>query len=102
MLPAPGVLVVESDAQTAAMARRCLERAGFSVEVSTSAPQALGWLERSWPELVVLNPRLPGGERLSFQRLRACSDVPVVMISPLADDQERRWGLQTRCRRPRC
>ncbi len=90
----PRVLVVESDARTAAMARRCLERAGFSVEVSTSAPQALGWLERSWPELVVLNPRLPGGEHLSFKRLRACSDVPVVMINPLADDEERTWGLQ--------
>ncbi len=36
----------------------------------------------------------PRGERLSFQRLRACSDVPVVMISPLADDQERTWGLR--------
>ncbi len=56
MLPAPRVLVVESDVQTAAMARRCLERAGFSVEVGTSAPQALGGLERSWPELVVLDP----------------------------------------------
>ncbi|MGI9033549.1 MAG: response regulator transcription factor [Acidimicrobiales bacterium] len=88
------VLVVESDAQTAAMARCCLERAGFSVEVSTSGPQALGWLERSWPELVVLDPRLPGEEHLSFQRLRACSDVPVVMISPLADNHERTWGLQ--------
>lgn len=42
----------------------------------------------------MLDPRLPGGARFSFQRLRACSDVPVVMISPLADDQERTWGLQ--------
>jgi len=90
----PRVLVVESDAQTAAMARRALERGGFSVEVSTSAHQALGWLERSWPELVVLDPRLPGGEHLSFERLRACSDVPVVMISPLADNYERTWDLQ--------
>lgn len=90
----PRVLVVESDAQTACMARRCLERAGFSVEVSTGGPQALRWLERSWPELVVLDPRLPGEERLSFERLRACSDVPVVMISPLADEHERTWGLQ--------
>lgn len=92
--PADRVLVVESDASTATMARRGLERGGFCVEVSTSARQALDWLKRSWPELVVLNPRLPGGEHLSFERLRACSDVPVVMIGPLADNYERTWGLQ--------
>ncbi len=52
---APRLLVVESDAQTAAMAHRCLARAGFSVEVSTCVTQAMVWVERSWPDLVVLD-----------------------------------------------
>ena len=91
---APRLLVVESDAQTVAMARRCLVRAGFSVEVSTCTTQAMAWVEGSWPDLVVLDPRLPGDDGLAFQRLRACSDVPVVMISPRGDDEhERSWGL---------
>ena len=90
---APRLLVVESDAQTAAMARRCLARAGYSVEVSTCMTQAMAWVGRSWPDLVVLDPRLPGEDGLSFQRLRACSDVPVVMISPRGDEHERSWGL---------
>lgn len=90
----PRVLVVESDTQTAAMARRCLERAGYTVEVTTSASQTLRWLQTWPPDLVVLDPRLPGEQRLSFERLRTCTDVPVVMISPLADEHERTWGLQ--------
>jgi DNA-binding response OmpR family regulator len=51
------------------------------------------WVERSWPDLVVLDPRLPGDDGFAFQRLRACSDVPVVMISPRGDEHERTWGL---------
>ena len=43
---APRLLVIESDTQTAAMAHRCLTRAGFSVEVSTCVTQALAWVER--------------------------------------------------------
>lgn len=90
----PQVLVVEGDAQTATMVRRSLERAGFAVEVSTCGTHALRWLKTSGPDLVVLNPRLPGEETLSLRRLRACTDAPVVMISPLADKHERTWGLQ--------
>ncbi len=90
---APRLLVVESDAQIAAMAHRCLARAGFSVEVCSCIAQAMVWVERSWPDLVVLDPRLPGDDGFAFQRLRDCSDVPVVMISPRGDEHERTWGL---------
>lgn len=94
--PAAGrrLLVVESEAQTATMAYRCLDRAGFSVKVSSCVTQALVWIERSWPDLVVLNPRIPGDDGSALQRLRACSDVPVVMISPRGDEHERTRGLE--------
>ncbi len=88
------VLVIESDGPTAQMARRCLTRAGFAVEVSPSAVQAMDWIESSWADLVVLDPRLPGDDGLAFQRLKACSDVPVVMMSPRGDEHERTWGLR--------
>ncbi len=90
----PRVLVVEDDFHTAGVIRRCLVRAGFAVELSTSGLEALRWVEAAWPDLVVLNPRLPGDGGTAFQRLRACADVPVVMVSPLADEHERTWGLQ--------
>lgn len=88
------ILVVESDGPTAHMVHRCLTRAGFAVEVSTSAVQAMAWVEAAWADLVVLDPRLPGDDDSAFPRLRACSDVPVVMISPRGDEHERTWGLR--------
>ncbi|MDQ4038517.1 MAG: response regulator transcription factor [Actinomycetota bacterium] len=75
------------------MASRCLVRAGFAVEVSPCMTAAVAAVRTSWPDLVVLNPGLPGDDGLAFQRLRACSDVPVVMINPRGDEHERCWGL---------
>ena len=86
--------MVESDAETSAMAHGCLRRAGFAVQVSGSHDQAMSWVDRSWPDLVVLNANLPGENGLAFPRLRACIAVPVVMISPRGDEHERAWSLQ--------
>lgn len=91
---APRVLVAQSDATTAAMARRCLLRGGFSVEVSTTLAQVMVWVEKSWPDLVVLDPHLPADGTTAFQRVRAAAQVPVVMISPRGDAHERAWGLK--------
>ncbi len=90
----PRVLVAGSDGPTATMARRCLLRAGFSVEVSTTLAEAMIWVEASWPDLVVLDPHLPVAEGTAFQQLRMCAEVPVVMISPRGDAHERAWGLK--------
>jgi len=54
----------------------------------------MSWVDRSWPDLVVLDARLPGEEGMALLRLLACTDVPVVMISPMGDEHERAWGLQ--------
>jgi len=90
----PRVLVAASDGPVAAMAQRSLVRAGLAVEVSTSMVQAMVWVEACWPDLVVLDPHLPVEGATAFQRLRAGTDVPVVMISPRGDAHERAWGLQ--------
>jgi len=88
------VLVAESDGPTAVMARQCLLRAGFAVEMSSSVAGAMGWIEMSWPDLVVLNPHLPAEGTTAFQRVRAATEVPVVLISPRGDAHERAWGLK--------
>jgi len=88
------VLVAESDGPTAAMARRCLLRAGFAVQTSTSVAGAMGWIESSWPDLVVLDPHLPAEGTTAFQRVRSATKVPIVMISPRGDAHERAWGLK--------
>jgi len=91
---APRVLVAGSDGPTAAMVRRSLLRAGFSVEVGTTMAEAMVWVETSWPDLVVLDPHLPVDGGTALQRVRECAEVPVVMISPRGDAHERAWGLK--------
>jgi len=88
------VLVAESDGPTASMARQCLLRAGFAVEITTTVAGAMGWIESSWPDLVVLDPHLPSEGPAAFQRVRSATDVPVVLISPRGDAHERAWGLK--------
>lgn len=55
------VLVVEDDAGVAALERRRLERAGYTVAVASSADEALEQLNREGADLLLLDYRLPGG-----------------------------------------
>lgn len=73
---------------------RALQRDGCLVGVAGTEAEALLAAERSWPDLVVLDVSSSGTNDLTlFERLRALSDVPIVMLSPLADEGDRVHGL---------
>ncbi len=73
---------------------RALQRDGCLVGVAGTEAEALLAAERSWPDLIVLDVSSSGANDLRlFERLRARSDVPIVMLSPMADEGDRVHGL---------
>lgn len=92
--PARRVLLVALEAMLAERTGRQLEREGYRVRLALNETEAIHLTRSSWPHLVVLDVSSSGSHDLStFERLRSRSDVPIVMLSPLADEEDRVNGL---------
>ena len=89
------VLVVDDDLTVRDVVRRYLELAGHQVALAGNGEDALAWIERHEPDLVVLDLMLPGIDGLEVcRRLRRTSAVPVVMLTALGEEENRIAGLQ--------
>ena len=89
------MLVVDDDATVADVVRRYLERDGYAVQLAGDGETALRLAAEHEPDLVVLDLMLPGIDGLEVcRRLRASSDVPVVMLTALGEESDRVVGLQ--------
>ena len=89
------VLVVDDDLTVRDVVRRYLERAGHQVALADNGEDALAWIARHEPDLVVLDLMLPGIDGLEVcRRLRETSAVPVVMLTALGEEENRIAGLQ--------
>src|SRR3569623_1132130 len=83
------VLLVEDDPGILALERRRLERAGYAVLTAATAGEALRLLERSRPEMVRRDYRLPGGvDGLEFYAgmREAGHDLPVILVTGFGDE----------------
>ena len=79
------VLVVDDDADMHVRLRAALERGGWRVADAYNGAEALEQVERSRPELILLDLTMPVMDGFAFlHRLRAmpgCADIPVVVLS---------------------
>ncbi len=90
------VLVVEDDASIADVLRRTLRQEGHEVRSAGDGVEALKVAEDFVPDLVVLDlglPKLDGVEVL--KRLRAESDVPILILTARTETDDRVEGLDT-------
>ncbi|MFI5953959.1 response regulator transcription factor [Cryptosporangium sp. NPDC051539] len=89
------VLVVDDDPTVSEVVGRYLRRAGFVVDQAADGPGALRAAAKHPPDLVVLDLMLPGLSGLEVcRRLRAGSDVPIVMLTALGDETDRVVGFE--------
>ena len=76
------ILVVDDDSRLAASVRRALVYEGYRVETAADGPSALAATRDRLPDLVVLDVMLPGMDGVEVcRRLRAASDVPILMLT---------------------
>jgi two-component system alkaline phosphatase synthesis response regulator PhoP len=89
------ILVVDDEQHIVELARMYLEQAGYVVEGAADGQEALTLNRHVRPALVVLDLMLPGLDGYQVcNRLRAESDVPIIMLTARSDDVDRIVGLE--------
>jgi two-component system response regulator MprA len=88
------ILVVEDDQGIADTLRRGLIFEGYRVTLAYDGQEALASARTQMPDLVVLDWMLPGLDGLEVcKRLRAASDVPILMLTAKESIPDRVVGL---------
>lgn len=89
------VLVVEDDPTVAHVINGYLARAGFHPVVASDGVTGLELASQTTPDLIVLDVVLPGLDGIRLCReLRVRSQVPVIMLTSLSDEEDRLRGLE--------
>jgi two-component system phosphate regulon response regulator OmpR len=89
------ILVVDDDAALRALLSDYLVREGFSVAGAGDGKAMDAWLAENETDLIILDLMLPGEDGLTLaRRLRAESNVPIIMLSARGDDIDRIIGLE--------
>ena len=92
--PNKKVVVVDDDPSVQEVVRAYLERDGYLVYVAGTAGEGLAVAEKVKPGLIVLDLMLPdrAGEDVA-REVRERSDVPILMLTAKASEDERVAGL---------
>jgi len=88
------ILVVEDDAKMVNLLRLYLERGGFIVSTAYDGLAGLEAVARVHPDLVILDLMLPHLDGVEVcRRIRATSDVPILMLTARIDEVDKLLGL---------
>ncbi|MBE3597352.1 MAG: response regulator transcription factor [Limnochordaceae bacterium] len=89
------VLVVDDEPSIVELVRFTLEKEGFVTDSAASGPQALEAVERTRPDLVLLDLMLPGLDGLEVCRqLRQKASIPIIMLTAKAGEVDKVVGLE--------
>jgi two-component system, OmpR family, phosphate regulon response regulator OmpR len=89
------ILMIEDDRRLSAMVAEYLAPSGMAVTVAPDAESGLSVLARGGFEAVLLDVMLPDLDGFEVcRRIRARSDVPVLMLTARGDDADRIVGLE--------
>jgi two-component system, OmpR family, phosphate regulon response regulator OmpR len=89
------VLLIDDDARLVDMLGSYLRSRGYVVDVCGDGESGLGTAARADYDAVILDVMLPGIDGLEVcRRLRARSQVPILMLTARGDDMDRIVGLE--------
>ena len=95
----PPVLVVDDNADNAAIIREYLEVRGYPITVAHNGDEALALFETVKPALVLLDVMMPGRDgwevcRVMKQHPHLGKTVRVIMVTALGDIDDKREAIQ--------
>ncbi len=89
------VLLIEDEAEIAELLRLYLEREGFRLVHAATGEDGLQRMEERQPRVVLLDLGLPGMDGTEVcKRIRAGSDVPVIMLTARDSEVDKIVGLE--------
>lgn len=98
------ILVVDDERTIREVVRRYLELEGYAVTEAETGPQALGILQETQPDLIVLDIMLPGMDGLAITRklrnpadyapMSLNGDVPIIFLTARTDEIDRITGFE--------
>jgi two-component system, OmpR family, response regulator len=95
MRSAPHILVVEDDRDVSTLVARALRSNDMRVSLAANGRTMDKVLNESRIDLVVLDVMLPDEDGLNIcRRLRASSNLPIIMLTAKAEDVDRIVGLE--------
>lgn len=90
------ILVVDDDSRISASLRRALAYEGYDVDVAADGSEALAAALAYRPDLIILDVLLPRIDGLEVcRRLRAGSDLPILMLTARDATADRVLGLDS-------
>ena len=95
MESSPHIAVVDDHRDIRELVGRYLSEHGYRVSLADNAASLRRLVERSALDLVVLDIMMPGEDGLALcKHLRVSTDLPVILLTALAEDTERIVGLE--------
>lgn len=92
------IIIVEDENFMASLMTSVLEKAGFSVELATDGEEGLQKIEKTLPDLILLDLVLPGinGFELleKLKKEKRTEKIPVIIVSNLGTPDEIQKGLK--------
>lgn len=89
------ILIIDDEQRIIDLARMYLEQDGYLVKHETDGQAGYRHIVEHEPSLIILDLMLPGMDGLEIcRRVRAQSDVPIIMLTARSDDIDKIVGLE--------
>ena len=90
------ILVIDDEPEICNLISRYLGREGFVVRTGANGEQLWQHLEHEFPELIIMDIRLPGEDGLSLTReVHRKHDIPIILLTSKAEIIDRVAGLES-------
>jgi two-component system, OmpR family, response regulator BaeR len=90
------ILIVEDESDLSAIIADYVTAAGHEAHVIADGREALASVQRSPPDLIVLDIMLPSLDGVALcKAVRIFSDVPIIMVTARVEEIDRLLGLET-------
>jgi two-component system OmpR family response regulator len=91
----PHIVVVDDHREIRDLVGQYLARHGYRISTAESGSALRRLLEKSAPDLIVLDVMMPGEDGLSICRqLRGNGEIPIILLTAMADETDRIVGLE--------